>query len=192
MSKHTENSAPGICYILACFIQIENFLAQTEAALRNKLQALFETMAARLPPEFYGDLMKAARKSDRSPEDVLVTALDLYRATLLKPDSKKRLRVFAAQFHALVAKETNERMTPEERIQRASLGGEALAELLTDEEKKARASLGGYARAQKMTPEQRREQALRMVEARRRKREALEQSGSPKRNSSKSSKRSRS
>lgn len=181
-----------MCYILACFIPIGNFVAQTEASLRNKLRALFETMADRLPPEFYGDLMKAARKSDTPPEDVLVTALDLYRATLLKPDSKERLRVFAAQFHALVAKETNERMTPEERIQRASLGGEALAELLTDEEKRERASLGGYARAQKMTPEQRREQALRMVEARRKKREAREQSGVPNRNSSKSSKRTRS
>jgi hypothetical protein len=184
----------AVCYIRACFILLDNFAAQTEAALRNKLKALFETMADRLPPVFYGDLMKAARKSGKSPEDVLATALELYQATLLRPDSKDRLRVFAAQFHSLVTKETNERMTPEERIQRASLGGQALAELLTDEEKKARASLGGYARAQKFTPEQRRQQALALVEARRRKREARErqQAASPSKSSSGSTKRSRS
>jgi hypothetical protein len=184
----------AVCYIRACSIQFDNFVAQTEADLRNKLKALFETMADRVSPAFYGDLMKAARKSDKSPEEVLTTALELYRATLLRPDSKERLRVFAAQFHALVTKEANERMTPEERAKRASLGGQALAELWTDEEKRARASLGGYARAQKFTPEQRRQQALALVEARRRKREAREreQAGSPSKRSSGSTKRSRS
>jgi hypothetical protein len=181
-----------MCYILACFIWPENFVAQTEAILRKKLQNLSETLVNRLPPEFYRDLMKAARKSDKSREDVLVTALHLYNATLLRPDSKERLRVFAAQFHSLVTKETNERMTPEQRFQRASLGGQTVSELLSDEEKRARASLGGYARAQKMTPAERRQRALAMVEARRRKREAREQSSSPDKSSSGPTKRSRS
>jgi hypothetical protein len=183
-----------VCYILACFNLFENLVVHTEAYLRKKLKALFEGMADRLPPEFYPNLMKAARKSEKSPEEVLVTALELYGATLLRPDSKERLRVFAAQFHALVSKEVTERMTPEERFERASLGGQALAELWTAEQKKARASLGGYAAAQKLTPEQRRQRVLALNEARRRKREERERErqGSPSTSSSGSTKRSRS
>ncbi len=139
--------------------------------------------------------MSASRKSGNSPADVLATALNLYKATLLRPDSKERLRVFAAQFHALVSKETTERMTPEERYERASLGGQALAEQWTAEQKKARATLGGYAAAQKMTPEQRRALSLAMAEGRKRKREERERAkaqGSPNKSSSGSTKRTRS
>jgi hypothetical protein len=142
--------------------------------LRKKLQALFESMAQSLPPEFHSELMGASRKSGKSPEQVLRTALELYRATLLQPDSKDRLRVFAAQYHAIITREAAERMTPEERSQRASVGGQALSEQWTDEQKRARSSLGGYAAAAKMTPEQRRLRALAAAEGRRRKHEERE------------------
>ena len=148
--------------------------------MRKKLQMLFERMAQTLPPEFYSELMGVSRKSGNSPEEVLSTALELYRATLLRPDSKERLRVFAAQYHAIVTKEAAERMTPEERSQRASLGGQALSEQWTDEQKRARSSLGGYAAAAKMTPEQRRQRALAAAEARRRKREERERGAATK------------
>lgn len=181
------------CYILACFPLFQNFVAQTEACLHKKLQVLFESMTDSLPPEFYRDLMSASRKSGNSPADVLATALELYRATLLRPGSKDRLRAFAAQFHAIVSREATERLTPEERFQRASLGGQALAELWTDDQKKARASLGGYAAAQKMTPEQRRQRALAAAAARKRKGEEQERpQASPSKRSSGSTKRTRS
>lgn len=160
--------------------------------MRKKLQALLDGMADRLPPEFYRHLTAAARKSGKTPEEVLVTALELFGATLLRPDSKERLRVFAKQFHTLVSKEATERLTPEERVQRASLGGQALADLLTDEEKRARASLGGQALAQKLTPEQRRARIEALNEARRRKRQERERQGSSNKSSAGSTKRSRS
>jgi hypothetical protein len=161
--------------------------------LRKKLQALFESMTGTLSPDFYRDVMRFARKSGTSPAQVLSTALDLYRATLMRPGSKERLRVFAAQYHALVTKEAAEKLTPEERAQRASPGGRALAEQWTTEQKQARASLGGYAAAQKMTPEQRRQRALAAAEARRRKREERERGqGSPNKSSEGSTKRSHS
>lgn len=146
-------------------------------------------MGQTMPPEFYSQLMATSSKTDKSPEEVLSTALELYRATLLRPDSKERLRVFAAQYHAIVTKEAAERMTPEERSQRASLGGQALSEQWTDEQKRARSSLGGYAAAAKMTPEQRRQRALAAAEARRRKREEQERAARP--SSSSSSERSK-
>jgi hypothetical protein len=164
-----------------------------EYALRNKLQALFEAVVPTLPPDFYRDLMSASRKSGNSPGEVLSSALELYRATLLHPDSKERLRVFAARYHALVTKEAAEKLTPEERAQRASIAGQAAAEKLTAEQKQNRASLGGYAVWANLTPEQRRQRALAAAETRRRKNEERQRAHtSPKKSSSESPKRSRS
>jgi hypothetical protein len=184
---------PAVCYSLACFPLFRKFVAQTEDNLRKKLQALFESMLDALPPDFYRDLMRFSRKSGTSPAQVISTALGLYGTTLMRPDSKERLRVFAVQYHTLVTKEAAERLTPEQRAQRASPGGRALAELWTPAQKQARASLGGYAAAQKLTPEQRRQRALAAVETRRRNREERERAqASPSKRSEGSTKRSRS
>ena len=138
------------------------------------MQALFEQMVETLPSDFYDRLTSASRQSGAAPEEVMDTALRFYKANLLEPDSRERLREYAARYHALLGREIAEAMTPEERAARASLGGEQAAAKMTPEQKRARASLGGYAAAARMTPERRRQRALAMAEGRRRKREERE------------------
>lgn len=152
-----------------------------EGQLRKKLEELLKRLLDNLPPNFPARVANASKKSGSPPETVIDKGLQLFEAGLM-PKGKEQLRIYASQYHSLVGKEIADNMPPEQREERARLGGYAAADSLTENERKERAGAGGRAAASKMTEEAKRRRALAGAEARRKKREAKERSGgSPKR-----------